>query len=223
MITLLVLLAPTALLAQPAPAPTTPPPGVWVAGRADAPVRVVEYLSFTCSHCAEQEAATGPQLEALVKRGAVALETRHALRDPIDFGVAVAARCQGPAAYEGNKLALFAAQGTWLPKAADYLQANQTRLAAMEPAAAHLDLLAGSGVLDLMRTRGLTRAKALACLSDPAEAGALAAQTTEAWQGRGISGTPTTFVNGQMVDGHDWPTLHAAIQAASGRPTETTR
>ena len=217
MLVLLSLLAPFPLLAQ-----DTPPPGVWVIGRADAPVRVVEYLSFTCSHCAEQEAATGPQLEALVKRGTVALETRHALRDPIDFGVAVMARCQGPAAYEGNKLALFAAQDAWLPRAAAYVQANQARLATMEPAVAYLDLLTASGVLDLMAARGLTKAKAQACLSDPAEAEMLRAQTTEAWQGRGIAGTPTTIVNGQVVDGHDWPTLEAAIRAAAAAPrTET--
>ena len=169
----------------------------------------------------QQEAATGPRLDALVKRGTVALETRHALRDPIDFGVAVAARCQGPKAYEGNKLALFAAQDTWLPKAIAYLRTDGARLAAMEPPAAHLDLLAASGVLDLMRARGLSRDQVLACLSDPAEAQALRAQTTEAWQGRAIPGTPTTLVNGQVVDGHDWPALDAAIRAAAAPRTET--
>ncbi len=216
------MLALLALLATPLLAQDTPPPGAWVEGRADAPVRVVEYLSFTCPHCAEQEAATGPRLEALVKRGLVALETRHALRDPIDFGVAVMARCQGPAAYPGNKLALFAAQAEWLPRAGAYLDANRATLAALPPADAYLALLDGAGVMALMRDRGLTDAAASACLSDPAEQRALEAQSTEAWSTRAIPGTPYTLVAGLPVDGRDWPTLAAAIRAAaaaSRRPT----
>ena len=213
--TLLVLLLwPAALVAQGLPAPDL---HASIEGRADAPVRVVEYLSFTCPHCAEQEAAVGPELSALARSGVVVLETRHALRDPIDFGVAAIARCQGPAAYPGDKHALFAAQADWLPKAAAYLEINRTQLVALPLADAYLAVLDASGVMGLMRGRGLTDAAALACLSDPAERRALQAQSTEAWATRAIPGTPYTLVDDQPVDGHDWPTLAAAIRAAAAR------
>ena len=205
------LLWPAALVAQ----PVAPDAGASVEGRADAPVRVVEYLSFTCPHCAEQEAAVGERLSALARAGTVVVETRHALRDPIDFGVAVVARCAGPATYPDNKRGLFAAQARWLPAAAEYLKANRARLATLPPADAYLSLLTGSGVMALLHERGLTDAAARACLSDPAETRALTAQATEAWSTRAIPGTPYTLVNGQPVDGHDWPALSAAIQAAA--------
>lgn len=211
---------PLLLLAFLAPLAATPLaaqqlPGASFEGRADAPVRVVEYLSFTCPHCAEQEAAVDAPLEALVARGAVSVETRHALRDVIDLGVATLARCQGPAATPGNRRALFAAQGEWLPRAAATIEANRAALVALPPVDAHLSLMKGSGVLPLMAARGLTETQARACLSDPAEQAALMAQTEEAWTTRAIPGTPYTLVNDKPVDGHDWPTLKAAIQAAA--------
>lgn len=188
-----------------------------IEGRADAPVRVVEYLSYTCPHCAEQEVAVGPQLNALVARGAVSREVRHAVRDPIDLGVAIVSRCQGPAAAPGNRQALFAAQADWLPKADSVLAARRAELAAMPPVDAVLALLDGAGVLPILRARGLTDAAARACLADDRENEALIAQSSEAWQVRGIPGTPYTLVNDQPVDGHDWASLDAAIQAAATR------
>lgn len=192
-------------------------PSAAIEGRADAPVRVVEYLSYTCPHCAEQEVAVGPQLEALVARRAISREVRHAVRDPIDLGVAIVSRCQGPAATPGNRQALFAAQADWLPKADSVLAARRAEFAAMPPVDAFLALLDGAGVLPILRARGLTDAAARACLADERESEALIAQSTEAWQVRGIPGTPYTLVNDQPVDGHDWATLDAAIQAAATR------
>ncbi len=188
-----------------------------IEGRVDAPVRVVEYLSYTCPHCAEQEVAVGRQLEALVARGAISREVRHAVRDPIDLGVAIVSRCQGPAATPGNRQALFAAQADWLAKADSVLTARRAELAALPPVDAFMTLLDGAGVLPMLRARGLTDNAARACLGDERERDALIAQSNEAWQVRGIPGTPHTLVNDQPVDGHDWVSLDAAIQAAATR------
>lgn len=209
---LLLALLPTAALAQTATAPAP-----MVEGQADAPVRVVTYLSFTCPHCAEREAAVAAPLHSLIERGEVVAETRHALRDPLDLAVATVARCQGPAAYSDNRDALFAAQADWMAEADRYVQANRPALVALPPDDAYLALLKGSGVLTLMAGRGLTQADAARCLADPAERAALLAEAQEAWGDRAIPGTPYTLVNGVAATGLDWPTLATAIQAASTR------
>lgn len=208
----LLLLLPAATAAQtaPAPAPSTE-------GRADAPVLVVTYLSFTCSHCADREAAVSAPLHRLIAEGTVREETRHAVRDGLDLIAATLARCQGPAAYPGNRDALFATQGQWMAGTARWGEANRDAIAGMTEEQVSLAVAKGSGMLGILEARGLTEPAAAACLADPAERQRLIAESTEAWAVRGIPGTPYTLVNDRPVEGIDWPTLAAAIQAARER------
>ena len=62
-----------------APATTTETPAITVAdygiGATDAPVKIVEYLSFTCPHCAHFHADVYPKLKAdYIDTGKVRLE-----------------------------------------------------------------------------------------------------------------------------------------------------
>lgn len=205
------LLLPAAASAQTAPAPA---PAPMTEGRADAPVEVVTYLSFTCPHCAERDASVAAPLHALIAAGTVREETRHALRDPLDLIAATLARCQGPAAYPGNRDALFATQAQWIAGTRDWVAAHQAALTAMPPEQVGLAVAKGSGLLGVLQARGLTEAAAAACLSDPAERERLIAETDEAWATRVIPGTPYTLVNDQPVLALDWPTLSAAIEVA---------
>ena len=206
----LLLLLPAAAFAQSAPAPLTE-------GRADAPVSVVTYLSFTCPHCAAREAEVSAPLHQLMDAGIVREETRHALRDPLDLIAATLARCQGPAAYPGNRDALFATQAEWMAGTQRWVAANREALNALPADQVGLAVAKGSGLLGVLRPRGLTEAAAAACLSDGAEHDRLLAETNEAWTARQIPGTPYTLVNGVAVDGADWPSLEAAIRAARDR------
>ena len=201
----LLLLLPAAAVAQPAPS---------VEGRADAPVQVVTYLSFTCSHCAEREAQVSAPLHALIQAGTVREETRHAVRDGLDLVAATLARCQGPAAYPGNRDALFATQAEWMAGTQRWLAANPTALDGLSEDAARLVIAEQSGLLAALAPRGLTESAAATCLADPAERAALVAQAQEAWGDRAIPGTPYTLVNDRPVFGLDWPTLSAAIEEA---------
>lgn len=207
MIRLLALLLLAPAVAQAAPGPS-------IEGRADAPVRVVTYLSFTCSHCAEREAQVSAPLHQLIEAGTVVEESRHAVRDGLDLIAATLARCQGPAAYPSNRDALFATQAEWMAGTTRWLEANRDTLAGKLESEVGLAVAKGSGMLGVLTPRGLTEAAAAACLTDSAERERLVGEANEAWRQRGIPGTPFTLVNDRPVNGLDWPTLSVAIEEA---------
>jgi len=183
--------------------------GAFVMGNPAAPVKLVEYLSFTCSHCAHFSAEGLPALEAgYVRSGRVSVEFRHALRDPYDFTSALLARCGGPAAYTTVSKAIFAAQGDWLERAAAATPTpGQTRVATARSVG--LDAIA--------RNKGIADARQAACLANQREQRVLAGMAEEAWQQRRIPGTPAFLINGQLVDGAaGWEQLEPALRRALG-------
>ena len=69
-----------------------------VIGNPDAPVKLVEYASHTCPHCALFAAeATGPLRDKYIASGVVSYGIRNQIHDPVDLDVAMLARCNGPA------------------------------------------------------------------------------------------------------------------------------
>ncbi len=187
----------------------TTPSGSYVRGNPAARVKLVEYLSFTCSHCAAYSAEAKAPLDALVRSGRVSVELRHAIRDRFDLTAALLARCRGPARFFAASDAIFAAQPEWLGKAA----------ALPEPAdtGGMADALAGiaHGIgLDRIAAPGLPAPRVARCIADPAETARLARMRHEAWEERHIPGTPSFLVNGRPAPGATWGQLEPAIRAA---------
>jgi protein-disulfide isomerase len=90
---------------------TTTAAGAYVLGKPDAKVRLVEYLSYTCPHCAHFTAeAAAPLTRDYIAKGLVSYEIRNAVRDHFDFVAALLARCGGPAKFFGNTEVIMAAQ-----------------------------------------------------------------------------------------------------------------
>ena len=68
--------------------------------RPAAPVKLVEYASYTCPHCAAfAKEAFAPLRDGYVKKGTVSFEVRNYVRDPIDVTAALATRCNGTEPY----------------------------------------------------------------------------------------------------------------------------
>src|SRR4051812_27451591 len=79
---------------------TVSPIGGHVMGNPAAPTKVVEYISYTCSHCAHFVNEGAPKLkEGWVKTGKATVEVRNAVRDRYDMTAALLARCGGPARF----------------------------------------------------------------------------------------------------------------------------
>lgn len=83
-------------------------------GRPDAPVRVLEYFSLTCSHCATFHRETLPQVkQKLVEPGTVRFVYRDFPLDRLALAAAVVARSMPAERYEPFIGALLAAQDRW--------------------------------------------------------------------------------------------------------------
>ena len=109
-----------AVLAGRAPAQTAAPGaadprlGERATGRPDAPVRVVEYFSLTCSHCAAFHRDTLPQVkQKLVEPGTVRFVYRDFPLDRLALAAAVVARSLPAERYEPFVGALLASQDRW--------------------------------------------------------------------------------------------------------------
>jgi protein-disulfide isomerase len=193
---------------------TMTPEGAYVLGNPKAATRLVEYVSYTCSHCAHFVAEASPPLSnGWVKRGLVSLEVRNALRDPYDLTAAILARCGGKARFFGDHEALFANQGDWMTKIEAY-DAQRSAEPPTDTSAMLLDIAAKTGLSDFMAKRGLPVAQQNKCLADKASILLLTGMAKEAWEDRKIGGTPSFALNGTTVaNAHDWATLSAALPA----------
>lgn len=189
--------------------------GAAVIGNPKAPVRVVEYTSYTCPHCAAFVREGQPRLMADVARGTVAFEVRNAVRDRLDFVLAVAARCAGASRFLGNHEAIFAAQ-TPLVNQAVAGQEGAGKNAPTEANAALKALAHGSGLSALMAKRGLAPAALDACLTNKAMQAPVLAMTEDAWTVRKLPGTPAFLVDGELVSASGYDTLAPFIQARLG-------
>ncbi|WCT75330.1 thioredoxin domain-containing protein [Sphingomonas naphthae] len=192
------------------------PAGAFVIGNPAAKVKLVEYLSLTCSHCAHFAAEGYPALEAnYIRPGLVSLEVRHAVRDGFDMAASILARCGAPGAYLGAVSTAFAKQDKWLGRAQAFSAANQDKLEKMNENEVFPAIAAGVGLDKLFAARGLTPARQKVCLTSVAEVKTLTASADEAWQKRQIPGTPAFYINGTHVAGSpEWAVLEPALKAA---------
>jgi protein-disulfide isomerase len=193
---------------------TRAPNGAYVLGNPKAKVRFVEYLSYSCPHCAHFTGeASGPIRSGFVSKGTVAVELRNAVRDRYDFTAAVLARCGGASRFFGNSEALFGAQEALITKATAFEASNV--LPESAPVNDALVAVAkGAGLTDFMVGRGFTVAQVNACLIDKPAQAAVMALTREAWEVRKIPGTPAFLLNGKTVPLSTWAQVEVKLRSA---------
>lgn len=189
--------------------------GTYVLGNPRAPTRLVEYISYTCPHCAHfVTEASGPLRSGWVRQGLVSVEIRNAIRDPYDLTAALLARCGGKARFFGDHEAIFLNQSAWMPRIQAYEADRKPQPEGTDPSAQLIDIAAGTGLGDFLAKRGLPPAQQKTCLADRSSLNRLAAMARDAWEKRGIGGTPAFAINGRLLDGvHDWASLRAALPA----------
>jgi protein-disulfide isomerase len=194
------------------------PEGGFRMGNPDAAVKLVEYASMTCPHCAAfSEEATEPLLNNYVKSGQVSYEFRHFLLFPTDPGMSLLARCQGPGAFFALTEQVYADQQNWSSKVQSLPPAELQRLQAMAPDQQVSAIVKSAGLDQFFRQRGMPQAKIDQCLADPQGLQKLADLSARGQQ-EGVTGTPTFFINGEIVkNANTWATLEPALKQALGR------
>lgn len=208
-------LAPAALAARPNWAATvaTRDDGSHVLGNPAAKVKLTEYVSYTCPHCAHfQQEADAPLRLAYVAPGTVSVQVNHVIRDPVDLTAAMLANCGDPAGFFVRHHIFLQSQQKWLGKLGTASDAQRLRWTSGPMAARMRAIAADFGFYALMAPRGLGRAAADRCLADNAMAQRLVAQTSTAVS-HGVTGTPSFAIGGQLLDdAHDWSALQAEIK-----------
>jgi protein-disulfide isomerase len=82
-----------------------------------APLKLVEYASFTCSHCAQfAEEGFPALLRDHVRSGRLSFEFRNFVRDPYDMAAALVARCASPANFFPLTHRIFETREQWIAK-----------------------------------------------------------------------------------------------------------
>lgn len=195
---------------------TKTPAGTYLIGNPQARVRLVEYASYTCPHCAAFSKESEPVLKAqMIRSGSTSLEFRNLIRDRLDLAAAVLARCTGPRGFAGTTAAIFAAQGQWLERGFDYQETNGARLG-MYPVLAQLRAYAdGAGLTALVQARGLTPKAIDACFADQAEVDRIVAISSA--RPDSVTGTPSFFVNDKPIATAAWAGLEPALRAAGAK------
>ncbi|MBC7522704.1 MAG: thioredoxin domain-containing protein [Sandarakinorhabdus sp.] len=220
--TALMLLAALALAAPAAAAPkwvdtiaATPEGGIRI-GNPAAKVKLVEFASYTCSHCKAFNAVGVPALKAkYIASGKVSLEQRSFVRNGPDFAASLLVGCLAPRPALGLAEALFAEQDKWIVPFTTIAPADSQAIAMLPPEKQPARIAELTGLDGWAAKRGLPLATGRACLADKAAQDRLLAIRADAVDRYKLAGTPHFVINGKTVAGvSDWASLEPLIQAA---------
>lgn len=194
------------------------PEGGFVMGNPNAPVKLLEYASLTCPHCAQFSAeATAPLEEKYIKSGRVSWEYRPFMIFPTDPGAFLLARCQGPAPFFLLTDQLYADQEKWIGKLQQLPQEQLAQIQGLQPQPRISALVKAAGLDEFFRLRGLPEAKVASCLSDQKALDRLSEITGRGQSEFGVTGTPSFFINGTKIEsGGTWTELEPELKKALG-------
>ncbi|OCC22740.1 hypothetical protein MB02_15095 [Croceicoccus estronivorus] len=184
-------------------------------GNPDAKIALMEFVSYTCPHCAHfQKEADGAIQLAYVNPGLVSVEVRHVIRNPVDLAAALLAECGPKDKFFGNHAAILRNQDEWLPRVTSASSATQVRWRSGPMGQRMRAIASDVGFYDIMTKRGYDRVAANRCLSDDAAARRIATQSEAGADALGVTGTPSFAIDGVLLSGtHTWDTLQPQIAA----------
>jgi len=164
-------------------------------GDADAPVKVVEYASFTCPHCKNFHLNTFKEFKTnYIDTGKVHFTYREVYFDKFGLWAGMVARCGGEERYFAISDMIYEQQGTWARGE------NEGAIA--------------DNLLTIGKTAGLTGDELDACLQDGTMARAMIAVYQENAERDAIRSTPSFLVNGELITGdQSYDSFSALIDA----------
>lgn len=184
-------------------------------GNPNAPVKLVEYISYTCPHCAHFEQESEAQLRVgFISSGKGSIEVRSYVRDGIDLTVALLTHCGPPSKFFANHSTFLRHQATWMAPLASLTDGQKARWSNPDFAARTRAIANDLGLYSLMAARGYGRPEIDRCLADKALAERLAQHTKDATEKDFVNGTPSFLLNGVPLSGtYSWAALKPQIEA----------
>ena len=189
------------------------PAGGFRMGDPNAPVKLVEYVSLTCSHCAQFAADAGERLFLQhVRLGRVNVEYRNFPLNAYDLAAAFISRCASPREYFNMTHYLLGHQPEWMGRIDSITPAQRNELRTLTPVQAMARIVSLIGLDRIASRHGISSAQQRSCLADSA---ALTQIETMAQAGRSehdVQGTPTFVINGRPVGSQSWATLEPMLR-----------
>ena len=195
---------------------TVTPEGGYRMGNPNAPIKVIEFGSLTCPHCAEFEEKGYPHLrDEYVAKGTVNFEFRNFVRDPYDTTMAMLVRCGSPDSFFALTEQVYSNQKAIF----DQLQPIGPKLQAanLPPAQIFKAIGEQGGLIDFFAARGIAKDQGAQCLAKSEAASKLADDTSKAGDSFNITGTPSFIVNGKNVEVATWDALEPILKQAGAR------
>jgi protein-disulfide isomerase len=148
-------------------------------GSSDAPITIIEYFSFSCSHCARFHRATFPKLKrAYINTGKVRLVVRDFPLNIAALTAAALARCIGPDRYFETVDTLWRRWDDWI---------NEADTA--------------SALVSVLASEGLDKAVLARCQTDKSFENQVLNSYVTGARDHGVDRTPTFLINGQKYVG----------------------
>lgn len=190
------------------------PEGYYVMGNPSAKVKLVEFGSYTCSHCRDFSAEASEEIKKMVDTGKMSFEFRTFVRDPIDMTTALLAQCGGKDIYYPLSEQFFANQAAMFEK----IQGKDAQFQSVEqmpPAQRFAAIGQIAGLVEYAQQRGISGDQAKQCLADTKTAEKLAKGVEAASTQYQIQGTPSFLINGVLVDNaSNWAALQPKLKEA---------
>lgn len=163
-----------------------------ILGQESAPVTMVEYVSFTCPHCAAFNEQSFPKLKAeYIDTGKVKLIQRDVYFDAVGLWAGILARCGGNDKYYPVSKMLFDEQKAWLDaKSGDEIAANLRKIGAKA---------------------GMTTEQMDACWEDKQQVADLVTTFQKNAADDNVEGTPSFVINGEKVQNQPWEDMKKII------------
>ena len=148
-------------------------------GDPNAPIKLIEYASTGCGHCAAFAIETMPKIKVeWIDKGQVYYVLRDYPLDNVAAGASMIARCLPREGFYPFMEVLFRSQPEW-----------------------HKQEGAIDALITLARRAGLSRAQVESCLKDEKVLKQIQDSLDEAKKVLAVNSTPTMFINGEVVQG----------------------
>ena len=191
------------------------PAGGFRMGNPAAKVKLIEYGSLTCPHCAHFAAEGTAGVRTLVKSGKLSFEFRNFVLNGPDVAATLLARCGGARTFFPVIDSMYASQRLWVGAIAGLNDQEKAELEAL-PVKQRIVRFAEAGALPQLAAKaGVTAARARQCLADD-NAVATIEKLNADGRALGVAGTPTFFINGRKSTAITWADLEPEVRSALG-------
>ncbi len=186
-------------------------------GNPDAAVKLIEYGSLVCGHCADFSKASAEPIKKYIDSGQVSFEFRNFLLStagPIDAMASAVMHCAGPDKFYPLKENFFASQKDIFASLGTIDQAAAAAAEKLPVETRFVEFAKVTKLSDWFKTRGVPETEVNACLTKVDNLQAREKATNEGVKKYNITGTPTFLLNGKVLEGNTWSVIEAKLKEA---------